>query len=771
MGIGPQGFSRIDVTAAPYYWDPTGATAVPADRMAAAVADANQMLLPANGLSPGRYYFDSQMLVNRPIEIVGPSLAAGALVTSMSSIEAANGVTPIKIAYGGVHVMGVAIKHRDYAGNLPAIGHIFPQWRPGTAVPLNKIVVPSFSPSGPGQGNVHWGWALKCTTAGTPGGTTAADEPSWSGLIANPKSGAAPGTIADGSVVWTPVVVHGIEVESYCEVYANWIIGFPSNLINMHCSQGYVPSVNANRSFVDFCCLEGAGGAAFFRYGSDVGAGAASRLDMRGNRGGGVNDPGSSNFEYSDCHAAVNELPDYLFENAEGKNNYAEGGYGGALIRANGAWYGGIGPGFHGSLSFTGIPTGGAAAPSYWQPDTAYAENAVTKPPAGARSPQNIDATGYFYKTKYARPDTTVTAKTFTTPGGSATITSASHGYSARDIVRLTNSGGGLPAGLSAGVDYYIKSPTATTYEVSLSSGGVSIVPTTPGTGTHSSTRTTYRPGDGTSTTSVTYTGSNSGGDLLLTTGAAHGLTVGKKIVVTNTGGTFPSSLAANITYWVVSVPLTTTFKVSLTSGGTAVTWSSNGTGTNKFALQPIWLTGIYTHGPGLGASHDGYGNIDDGTAIWECYQLSEVSTGQIDLAASGFDRKFNNRTTGELFRAGGSAANEVMAWGRTSLNWAFKVVAGTEQTRILKDGSTSKIAGILGDGTAGTTDGRFHFPAGALFGGAALYVNVKFADAKPADSSEPYPTLVFHADAVAGEAIGWKNKADGTWVTMPNYT
>lgn len=53
------------------------------------------------------------------------------------------------------------------------------------------------------------------------------------------------------------------------------------------------------------------------------------------------------------------------------------------------------------------------------------------------------------------------------------------------DVVRFFNSGGGLPAGIAAGVDHYVVSATINTIKVSLTLGGAAINITTQGTGNH----------------------------------------------------------------------------------------------------------------------------------------------------------------------------------------------------------------------------------------------------------------------------------------------
>ena len=53
------------------------------------------------------------------------------------------------------------------------------------------------------------------------------------------------------------------------------------------------------------------------------------------------------------------------------------------------------------------------------------------------------------------------------------------------DLVRVWNSGGALPTGLSADTDYYIRDTTGQTCKLAATSGGVAIDLTAAGTGTH----------------------------------------------------------------------------------------------------------------------------------------------------------------------------------------------------------------------------------------------------------------------------------------------
>lgn len=81
------------------------------------------------------------------------------------------------------------------------------------------------------------------------------------------------------------------------------------------------------------------------------------------------------------------------------------------------------------------------------------------------------------YVTGYATPFTAdATTDVFTTLGRT---------YATGDIVRLVNSGGALPASLSAATDYYVIGASGSTFQLSLTSGGGAIDISTAGTGTN----------------------------------------------------------------------------------------------------------------------------------------------------------------------------------------------------------------------------------------------------------------------------------------------
>lgn len=85
--------------------------------------------------------------------------------------------------------------------------------------------------------------------------------------------------------------------------------------------------------------------------------------------------------------------------------------------------------------------------------------------------------------------------------------------------------------------------------------------------------------------TGINITGSDSGGSLLLTSGAAHGFVADDKLIFTTTG-TLPGGLSIATTYYVISAGLTTTtFEVSATKGGSAIAWVDAGSGTHTAKL------------------------------------------------------------------------------------------------------------------------------------------------------------------------------------------
>lgn len=76
-------------------------------------------------------------------------------------------------------------------------------------------------------------------------------------------------------------------------------------------------------------------------------------------------------------------------------------------------------------------------------------------------------------------------AVSFTADDSNDVITATGHTYSDGDVIQLSNSGGALPAGLSANTNYYVRDVSGDTLKLAASSGGAAIDITDTGTGTH----------------------------------------------------------------------------------------------------------------------------------------------------------------------------------------------------------------------------------------------------------------------------------------------
>ena len=85
---------------------------------------------------------------------------------------------------------------------------------------------------------------------------------------------------------------------------------------------------------------------------------------------------------------------------------------------------------------------------------------------------------------------------------------------------------------------------------------------------------------------SATFT-ANSGTDVFTSVG--HGLTLNKIVWLDNSGGALPGNVSRRTNYFVIN-PTADTFQLSLTSGGSAINISSNGSGTNTWYT----MTGLY---------------------------------------------------------------------------------------------------------------------------------------------------------------------------------
>lgn len=203
--------------------------------------------------------------------------------------------------------------------------------------------------------------------------------------------------------------------------------------------------------------------------------------------------------------------------------------------------------------------------------------------------------------------------------------------------VYLTASGGTLPGGLSAGTPYYVTACTATTCQISATLGGSAVSPSSAGTGTVSlnfTSASTLVAFDTGSTSGVPlgiypswetvaasydsgriangqpklavslYEGgceiwsvtpsrlqalgapkstiftSSASGTFIGTVSGGHNLAIGDPVIL-NTNNQMPVGLVAGLVYYVVSANYTsTTFSLSASAGGAALTITSAGAGT-----------------------------------------------------------------------------------------------------------------------------------------------------------------------------------------------
>lgn len=160
-----------------------------------------------------------------------------------------------------------------------------------------------------------------------------------------------------------------------------------------------------------------------------------------------------------------------------------------------------------------------------------------------------------------------VSVTSVTNAAGDLQINSASHGLSNGTLINIsTVTGGSLTAG-----SYYVVSAGASSFEISLTSGGASIAySAVTALSYQSATVRRYVARTGVGNRTVESEGiTNAGGDLRIDY-ASHGLTNGDSIYIsTITGG----SLTAG-TYYVVSAAAGN-FEISLTPGGASVAYSA----------------------------------------------------------------------------------------------------------------------------------------------------------------------------------------------------
>lgn len=180
---------------------------------------------------------------------------------------------------------------------------------------------------------------------------------------------------------------------------------------------------------------------------------------------------------------------------------------------------------------------------------------------------------------------TTPTSKTFTADGTTDVITATAHGWSTQDIIRTSNSGGGLPGGLATSTDYYWIRTGANTGKLATTRAnaiaGTAIDITSAGTGTHTAAGGMRVWAGGRGDTALSAVTADASTDTL--TKAAHAAGTGDPFRIANSGGALPGGLAANTTYYAISTG-TNTFKAATSPtnayAGTAIDLTSAGSGT-----------------------------------------------------------------------------------------------------------------------------------------------------------------------------------------------
>jgi hypothetical protein len=144
------------------------------------------------------------------------------------------------------------------------------------------------------------------------------------------------------------------------------------------------------------------------------------------------------------------------------------------------------------------------------------------------------------------------TAACTITAASPAVVTRVAHGYAAGRPIKFMSTGY-LPTGITAGTTYYVIATglTADTFQFSATVGGSAV-----------------------NTTAISSSFTNA--SATVTSGSAHGLVVGQMV---RFAGTVATNFAAGTDYYVISAATSTTFTVSATKGGTAITAGSTASG------------------------------------------------------------------------------------------------------------------------------------------------------------------------------------------------
>lgn len=297
--------------------------------------------------------------------------------------------------------------------------------------------------------------------------------------------------IVDGTVEWTPVLAHGFEICSLSMFENIHIHRFPGN--GFHCNASVLysdvlntadPRLGVDYSGASLCrfsnvSVDACGGSGIYMMGYDASVALGIGIDVRNNHGFGLHDGSTFGGTWYGVHSDGNEAGYYHSGAASIYGSYCEATdptFGAPVIHSQGSWRDGV------AANFSGIQASPALA--YQQGHAYTAVNDRVAPTVDMGWHFICDVSG-----------ATPTASTFTANAGTDTITQVAHGYANGWVLWLSSSGS-LPAGLSAGKEYYVVNKATDTYQLALTAGGAAIDLTSAGSGTHTAgIEPTWKPG------------------------------------------------------------------------------------------------------------------------------------------------------------------------------------------------------------------------------------------------------------------------------------
>lgn len=282
------------------------------------------------------YYLSNEFRVKRNCQIVGVAPTGGSVGggTKLKFPLGKRGVVFMSYLDGtGERADGATISNCQVFSTFPGDVATTAVWRASHAYLLNDIIVPRYSPN-------RYGYAYKCTTAGTSGSS----EPAFPGQILGGAVDPGPydaATYADGSVVWTAVQLHGIDVRSnFVQIENCYVHHWPGNGISCHGATG---ASTYNTATADIAQIHGGsvrycGGSGVHFAGHDGNAGYITGVSSTQNIGWGFRDDSVLGQLFQSCHSDNNARGSYAVGRA--MDCYSEGG---VLQYAQGMhWIGGI---------------------------------------------------------------------------------------------------------------------------------------------------------------------------------------------------------------------------------------------------------------------------------------------------------------------------------------------------------------------------------------------------------------------------------------------